>query len=65
MTKGIALADPAGYRVRAQRCREQALSSPVAEAELLKAAETWDELALHAESLLESYRRLQADDRSS
>jgi hypothetical protein len=45
-------------RRRAQRLRERAESSNIAEAELLEAADTWDDLARHAEALRDAFGRL-------
>jgi hypothetical protein len=57
MAKTTEIVDPADCRRRAQQLRERAESSTIAEADLLEAADTWDELARHAESLREAYRQ--------
>jgi hypothetical protein len=65
MAVTIQIADPSECRKRAGQLRERAESSTVAKGELLEAADTWDELARHAESLRDAYRRLSAsEDRS-
>jgi hypothetical protein len=58
MNHTIQIADPAEFRGRAQRCRERAESSNIANTELLEAADTWEELARHAEALRDAFRRL-------
>lgn len=58
MTETGPLVDPAECRRRAQRLRERAESSNIAEAELLEAADTWDDLARHAEALRDAFGRL-------
>ena len=57
------IVDPADCRRRANRLRERAQSSTIAEADLLEAADTWDDLARHAESLRDAYRDARSSDR--
>jgi hypothetical protein len=42
--------------------RERAQSSTIANVELLEAADTWDDLARHAETLRDAFRRLKASE---
>jgi hypothetical protein len=62
MAEAVQIADPAECRKRAGQLRERAQSSTVANVELLEAADTWDELARHAETLRDAYRRLRASE---
>ena len=58
------IVDPAACRRRAQRCREQALRSTIAGTELTDAADTWEELARHAQNLREAVLQAKASAKS-
>jgi hypothetical protein len=60
MTEVFEIVDPAECHRRAKRRREQALSSNTAQTELMEAADTWDELARHAQSLRDALSRQQS-----
>jgi hypothetical protein len=60
MIEVVEIVDPAECRRRANRCREQAVSSNTARTELMEAADTWDELARHAQSLRDAFSRQQS-----
>jgi hypothetical protein len=62
MAEAVEIADPAECRRRARKLRERAQSSTIANAELLEAADTWDDLARHAETLRDAFRRLKASE---
>jgi hypothetical protein len=61
MTNPTQPLDPQECRRRAQRLRERAQSSTLVDAELREAADTWDELARHAEALQDAFRDLHAN----
>jgi hypothetical protein len=58
MTDPTQIIDPQEYRRRAQRLRKRAQSSTLVDGELQEAADTWDELARHAEALHDTFRKL-------
>ena len=49
MTQARPMVDPAECRRRARVCRERAQRSNINSTELMEAAETWEDLAHHAE----------------
>jgi hypothetical protein len=58
MTPARPIVDPADCHRRAQQCRERAQRSTTNSTEFLEAAETWEELARHAETLRDAFQKM-------